>query len=219
MEQHHRGANDAIQFKRVNRRLLWTHQLNASIYQPTAQNGLLLFGASDGNFYGLQMTDGTKAWQTHVDAQNLIPISSPENSLLTSQVQVDIKLNNVLWSFAISQPYVNSQNPYCLGYNGTVCNLDLTTGSLRWAQPIEMNESVASQKFGLTTATLGLAQIGGNVYMTTSKWDWSNDLWVLNESTGEVLRTEHFDHYILPPMKSGDRVFVAGDTHLMSFFS
>ena len=198
--------------------LLWTSQINASIYQPTAQNGLVLFGASDGNFYGLQMKDGTKAWQTHVDAKNLIAISSPENLLLTSQVQVDVKLNNVLWSFAISQPYINkTQNQYCQGYNGTVCNLDLITGNLKWAQPIEMNESASSQKFGLIAPVLGLAQSGGNVYVTTSWSDWSNDLWTLNETTGKVLRTEHFEHYILPPIKLGDRVFVAGDLYLISF--
>ncbi len=200
--------------------LLWTSQINASIYQPTAQNGLVLFGASDGNFYGLRVNDGTKAWQTHVDPQNLIPVSSPENFLETSQVQVDDKLNNVLWSFAISQSYLNkSQNQNVQGYNGTVCNLDLTTGHLRWAQTIEMNESASSQKFSLTTPALGLAQSGGNVYVTTSKRDWSNDLWTLNEATGKVLRTEHFEHYILPPIKSGDRVLVAGDLYLMSLFS
>jgi outer membrane protein assembly factor BamB len=198
--------------------LLWTSQINASIYQPTAQNGLVLFGASDGNFYGLRMKDGTKAWQTHVDTQNLIPTSSPENLLLTSQIQVDGKLNNVIWSFAVSQPYVNkTQNQHCQGYNGTVCNLDLLTGSLRWAKPIEMNESATTDKFGLIAPVLGLAQAGGNVYVTTSKWDWSNDLWTLNETTGTVLRTEHFEHYIVPPVKLGDRVFVAGDLYLMSF--
>ncbi len=51
---------------------LWSFDAGASIFQPTVYNGLLLFGASDGNFYALHMTNGTVAWKTHVDTQNIM---------------------------------------------------------------------------------------------------------------------------------------------------
>jgi hypothetical protein len=80
------------------------------------------------------------------------------------------------------------------------------------------NRKSIKQKFFVTQA-LGLAQSGSRVYLTTSQWDWSNDLWTLDEVSGKVLGTEHFDHYILPPTISGDRIFIAADLYLMSFSS
>ncbi|HLC01281.1 MAG TPA: PQQ-binding-like beta-propeller repeat protein, partial [Candidatus Bathyarchaeia archaeon] len=61
---------------------LWSYDVRAEIYQPTFTYGdLLFFGASDGNFYALNLTNGTLEWKTRVDSQNLLGIVNPDNSL------------------------------------------------------------------------------------------------------------------------------------------
>lgn len=87
-----------------------------------------------------------------------------------------------------------------------------------WTEPIASNGSVSSDPPVVTYPSLGLAYLKSTVYLTASSWRWkSNDLWTLNESTGNVLGTKHFDHYVLPPIMSDNEVFVAADLYLIAY--
>ena len=70
--------------------------------QPTEVS--CYFGASDGNFYALNLADGSTVWKTQVDGQNLISTVNNDNITLTTYpVQVDAKNNQVYWSFGVTQ--------------------------------------------------------------------------------------------------------------------
>jgi outer membrane protein assembly factor BamB len=83
--------------------LLWSYNIGTSVYQPTAaSNDLLLFGGSDGNFYALHLANGTLAWKTHVDSQNITALANYDNPLKVFPIQIDPQNQRGLWGFAVT---------------------------------------------------------------------------------------------------------------------
>ena len=191
---------------------LWSFDVGYLMYQPTICKDLVLFGAYDGNFYGVNLSNGDMEWKTHVTNQNgreLIESELPYYPLapVASQARVDQQGNRVFWSFAFIQSWGGIDE-----YTGVACSLDITNGLVVWTNPIEKNMPISSDSAGLRFTSLGLALLDNDVFLTAG-----SDLWILSESTGNVAKTLHFDHYVLPPIVGENMVFVVADLWLFAY--
>ena len=183
---------------------LWRNNIGASIYQPTTNNGVLLFVASDGNFYALNLTDGNIAWKTRVDSQNLISTVNNENITLTAY-PIQVQNNQLYWSFGVTQQLGTSSANKHDHYVGTICSLDLANGKMLWTRQIKDSGDF----FGFSP---GLVVNKDAVFLNEN-----NALWVFNASNGNVSKNQTFDHYVLPPTSSGNIVYVASDLQLTAY--
>jgi outer membrane protein assembly factor BamB len=198
------NINQILSFNATSGDQLWSRDTGASIYRPTNNNGMLLFGASDGNFYALNLSNGNTAWKTRVDDQNLISTVNNDNITLTTY-PIQIQNNQVFWSFGVTQQLgTNSGNTHDQSVE-TLCSLDLVSGKLLWTRQIED----PSGGYGFSP---GLVVNRDAVYLTEN-----NVLWVLGASNGNLARAQHFDHYVLAPVTVGNEVFVASDLQLTAY--
>lgn len=180
-------------------------QLAGLAYQPIVHGDLLLFGASDGNFYALNMDNGTIAWKTHVDSQNLLSLVNSDNYFRAFPIQVDSQNQRVFWSFAVTEQLGTTSENKHDRYTGTVCSLDLATGEVRWTRQIEDSGTFYDTPVGLVVNK-------DSVFLTINY-----ALWILNVPKGNMLNTEHFDHYVLSPVASDSKVFLAADLYLRAY--
>ncbi len=167
---------------------LWSMDVGAAIYSPTVYNNLLLFSASDGYVYAVNFANGTVAWKTNVDTQNLFSV--PDNYASPS-LYVDTQNQRLFWSFGAKQ--VESGN-----YTGTLCSLDLAHGNVIWTRQIP-------------TSSNGLVVNNDKIFLT------GGGLWIFNASTGDLVQSQQFDHYVLPPIVLGNRTFVVADLWLFAY--
>ena len=192
------NGNQTFSLNQTSGEPLWSYNITALTYQPTIYNNLLLFGASDGNFYAVNLTNGTLAWKTKVDSQNLFSQVIPNNPIVSSPVIIDSQNQMLFWSFGFG---VDSQRQF----NETVCGLDLASGNVVWTRQIQDNTPIYGQ-------TISLVQNEGTVFVTEK-----NTLWSLNASTGKLIQKEHFVYYVLPPIILGNETFVAADYKLIAY--
>jgi outer membrane protein assembly factor BamB len=198
------NSNQILSFNDTTGDQLWSINLNASTYHPTASKGTLFFGASDGNFYALNLSDGAIQWKTKVDNQNLIPTINNDNITLTTY-PIQIQNSQVYWSFgATHQLGTNSENKHDT-YAGTVCSLNLATGSVVWSRQMEDSGQLYSPPVGLVVNK-------DTLYLTENM-----RLWVFNALSGALVKNSQFDHYVLPPVTSDDKVIVASDLELTAY--
>lgn len=183
---------------------LWSINIGASIYQPTANNSVLYFGASDGNFYALNLSNGTVMWKTRVDSQNLMSTVNGDNITLTTY-PIQVQNNQAYWSFGVTQQLGTSSANKHDQYIGTVCSLDLASGKLAWTRQIE--DSGVFYGF-----LAGLVVNKDAVYLNEN-----NALWVFGASNGNLARNQHYDHYVLTPVEANGEVFVASDLELTAY--
>lgn len=185
---------------------LWSYDVGASIYQPTANyNGLLLFGASDGNFYALHLANGTLAWKTRVDRQNLLALVNSDNVLRVFPIQVDPQNQRLFWSFGVTEQLGTTSENKHDRYTGTICSLNLATGDSIWTKQIEDSDVFYDTPIGLVVSK-------DTIFLTANY-----GLWIFSGLTGNVVSTQHFDHYILPPVASDNMVLVAADLYLRAY--
>jgi outer membrane protein assembly factor BamB len=190
---------------------IWHFDVNSKMYQPREYNGLVLFGAYDGNFYALHLSDGSIAWKAKVTTQNgqeSLPGQDANYPLapVVSLVQINQQNNKAFWAFTFTQNGWGGTDQYV----GMICSLDLTSGHVLWVTSIAQNVSISSSG-GQPVTELGLALINDKVFLTSG-----SDLLVLGQSTGIIEETQHFDHYVLGPVVGDMQVFVAGDLSLFS---
>jgi outer membrane protein assembly factor BamB len=176
---------------------LWSLNLGSTIYNPAVYNNLLLFGASDGNFYALNLANGTIAWKTKVDTQNLFSFANSTNPAETSSIQIDSQNKQLFWNFEVQL------NGASGNYTATLCSLDIATGNIKWTETGDNGTF-----FGATTGFFNKDSIFliGN-----------NALYIFNESTGNLVQSLQFSHYILPPIAVGNETFVATDLWLTAY--
>ena len=177
---------------------LWGMNVAANIYNPTVYNNLLLFSASDGYFYALNLADGTIAWKTKVDTQNLFSFANSTMYLLSPNFQIDSKDQRLLWSFAVKQ----GDSPG--NYTATLCNLNLANGNMIWTKQIEEKWADAPRA--------GLAFNNDRIFLTGNR-----ALWIFNASTGDFVQSQQFDHYVLEPIVLDNKTFVVGDLKLAAY--
>lgn len=198
------NSNQILSFNSTSGDHLWSRDIGASVYQPTTNGDILYFGASNGNFYALNLKDGTIAWKTRVDSQNLMSTVNNDNITLTTY-PIQVQNNQVYWSFGVTQQLGTSSADKHDRYLGTVCSLDLANGNLAWSKQIE--DSGVFYGF-----SAGLAVNRDAVFLNEN-----NALWVFGASNGNLASNQQFDHYVLPPTASGNAVFVASDLQLTAY--
>jgi outer membrane protein assembly factor BamB len=187
------SGNQIIGFNAASGRSLWSEDIGASIYSPTVYHDAIFFGASNGNFYALDLQNGTIIAKTKVDIHNLLSLDSGDNVLTVFPMQVDPQNQRIYWSFG-----VNQQNQF----KATIVSLNLATYKVEWTREIQDSTiSLGSQS--------SLAVNKGTLFLTEN-----NALWVFGASNGNLDKTQHFDHYVLAPVASSDEVFVASDLQL-----
>lgn len=193
-------------------KIIWQFDVESKMYQPTEYDGLVLFGAYDGNFYALRLSDGTLAWKTKVTDQNSVESkpSGLENYPLTpavSLVQINEENNKAFWAFTFAQNGWGGTDQY----SGVICSLDLASGHISWKTQISQDTSISSSG-NIPSAQLGLKLLIEKVFLTSG-----SDLLVIDQSTGSLEGTQHFEHYVLSPVAGKEQVFVAGDLDLFAF--
>jgi len=174
---------------------LWSINVGASIYSPIAYQGSLLFGASDGNFYRLDLKSGTISCTTKVNNQLLSTVNQ-DNPLTILPIQIDSDNQRIYWEFGVTEQDQFKADVVCL---------DLDTCNLAWTKTIEDSHLTPESPQGLAVSK-------DSVFLTEN-----TALWVFSASNGNLARNQQFTHYILPPVKSGDTVFVAADMQLTAY--
>lgn len=200
------NSNQILSLNGTSGDQLWSLNIGASIYQPTINGDFIYFGASNGNFYALNLTDGTIAWKTKVDSQNIMSTVNNDNITLTTYpIQVDAQNQRLYWSFGVTKQLgTNSGNKHDT-YTGTVCSLNLATGNVVWTKQMADSGVFYSPPVGMVVNK-------DTLYLTEN-----TALWVFGASNGNLARTQHFDHYVLPPVVSDNEVFVASDLQLTAY--
>jgi outer membrane protein assembly factor BamB len=214
--------NETFSLNQTSGELLWSFNVNGLPYQsafysgglqqlaglayhPIVYGDLLLFGASDGSFYALNMDNGTLAWKNHVDSQNLLSLVNSDNYFTAFPIQVDAQNQRVFWSFAVTEQLGTTSENKHDRYTGTICSLDLATGNTLWSRQIEDSGAFYDTSFGLV--------VNDDTVFLTENYA----LWLFGASTGNVVSTEHFDHYVLPPAALDGAAFVAADLYLRAY--
>jgi len=181
---------------------LWSIDVNATIYNPTVYNNLLFFAATNGYIYAVKLADGTVAWKTKVDTQNLFAFNSAYDSTLqTSPIRIDSQNQRLFWSLVVKQSSPSSN------YTGILCSLDLSKGNVNWIKHLE-NEGA---NFG---GDVGLAFNNDTDKLFLTK---NSGLWIFNASSSDLIQSQQFNHYVLPPIALGNQTFVTADLWLSAY--
>ncbi|HLC01263.1 MAG TPA: hypothetical protein VJL33_08115, partial [Candidatus Bathyarchaeia archaeon] len=130
---------------------------------------------------------------------------NPDNSLKVFPIQVDPQNARVFYSFTVTEPLGTTSADKHDRLTGIVYSLDLATGDIIWMRQIEDSGVFYDTPVGLVVNK-------DTVFLTENY-----ALWIFSASTGNVLSNQHFDHYILPPVVSDDKVFVAADLYLRAY--
>jgi len=193
---------------------LWNYDVGASVFQPTSINGLLLFGSTKGYFYALNITDGSLVWRTKVDTQNLLlnydyDSAGGDNPLRASPVILDSQNQKAYWGFILTQfaSFLDDDDPD--ESQGDLACLDINTGDIIWTEQFQSNSSVAQDAL---PDLVGLANLKNTLFFTAN-----NHLWIFNKQTGNLTDDIIFDHYILPPVKTDDKVCIAADLFIFVY--
>jgi outer membrane protein assembly factor BamB len=184
---------------------LWSADVGATIYQSTTANGLLFFGASDGNFYAIRLADGSLAWKTSVDDEHLLSIVNSNNLLTVYPIQIDPENNRIDYALAVTQQLGTSSETKHDQYTGFLSSLDMATGNKVWTTKFEATDVFYETPVGLVV-NKDTAFLSSNTY-----------LWTFTASTGNTLGVQRFDHYVLPPVMSEGKVFLAADLHVTAY--
>jgi outer membrane protein assembly factor BamB len=197
--------------------ILWNYNVGSSIYPPIVSAGLLLFAGSNGNFYALYMTNGTLAWKTPVDPQNYMTKYNSDQ-LIVSSVKVDNQTQEMFWGFMVVKSELTAQYG-SEQYVGTLSGMSATDGQITWSRQVSYSGYISPYLTSYPNATLGLAVGNHTLYLTASSnpnyITPGGNLWRIDESTGTILGTAHFDHYVLPPVETDNNVAIAADLEML----
>jgi outer membrane protein assembly factor BamB len=189
--------------------ILWSYDVGASVFQPTATStGLLLFEASDGNVYGLHLSDGALAWKTPVDGQNIIVLSDSDSPLKGLQIQIDPQNQMAIGGFAVTTQLGAFVENGSDEYTGFLYSLDIENGSIIWTTQFSADGDVSNGR-----ASFDFALTEKNIYLASS----FSDFWIFSKSRGKLIESQHFDHYVSLPVVIENRVFVVADLWLIAY--
>jgi outer membrane protein assembly factor BamB len=179
---------------------IWSYDVGSPIFKPVIYGDQLLFAAQNGNFYALNLSNGTLSWKTRL--ANSIPSDAG-----VSSIAIDEEKQEVYWAYGVTQQ--NSTGNY-VTYEGTLYRLNLVNGQNLIKSDIR--GTAAAPFFTKNNPTIGLALLRNTAYLTAQ-----TDLWRFNKMTLSVLSTEHFDHTLLQPIAAYDRVYVTADLYAVAY--
>jgi outer membrane protein assembly factor BamB len=199
------NGNSILSLNSASGDTVWSIDIGATIYQSTAANGLLLFGASDGNFYAIRLVDGSLAWKIPVDDEHLLAIVNSNNLLTVYPIQIDSQSSRIFYGFAITQQLGTSSETKHDQYTGYLSSIDMSTGNRTWATKFETTGVFYDNPVGLIVNK-------ETVFLTSN-----NFMWTFATYSGKIAEVLRYDHYVLPPVMSEGKVFVAADLHVTAY--
>jgi outer membrane protein assembly factor BamB len=187
---------------------VWSYDVESPIFKPSIVGDKLLFAAWDGNFYALNLSNGTLAWKTP-----LIDTIPSEASVSTATV--DTENQEVYWACVMDNPKGVIGN---FPYEGTVYRMDLVTGLNLTKTQFQGNATnpLVSEYNSQGNPFVGLALLKNTAYLTVQ-----NDLWFFNKTDLAAIKTEHFDysydHNMLQPIEAYGHVYVSGGRYAIAY--
>jgi outer membrane protein assembly factor BamB len=179
---------------------------NPFVFGPIIYEDLFLFAKADGYIYAVNLADGTTAWKTKVDTQNLFSFNSSfNNTVQPSSIQIDARNQRLFWSLNVKESAPASN------YTGLLCSLSLSNGSVKWLKLLE-NENASFVGFAFGGINLAFNSETDKIFLTKN-----NGLWIFDASTSDLIQRQQFDHYILPPIAFGNETYVVGDLWLSAY--
>ncbi len=186
---------------------LWSYNVGATICKTTEYNGLLLFGASDDSFYALHLDNGTLAWKSSVNSQNITSLVNDDNPLEGLPIIIDQQNQRIIGLFAVStQTKIDEMHVEDHHY-GILCSLDLKTGNVIWTEYFSGKGDISNEYL-----VFDYASTKDHIYLTAI-----NDLLIFSTKTGNLIESQHFEHQISPPVAENGKVFVAADLWLLAY--
>ena len=159
----------------------WGWQTGGPIHTlPVIAEHMVAFGSSDGRAYVVMKNERTSLFRVRTGGAigeglggygtRALLIPSADNNLYA----IDILTSNNLWTFSsggpIEQaPLVAGEEIYCINQAGYLTQLDPATGNVRWST---LTQGARIEAVGAT-----------KIYLRS----WSNDLYVIDRATGQVL--------------------------------
>lgn len=136
--------------------LLWQFDVGSAVFQPTVSDGLVLFGAGDGNFYAINAKDGSARWKYESSFQVARYAAAAAPRVFGNTVLVGFEFGQVsalslldgklIWAAPVSgivgslvvgnnDLYVTS-GTYVLGNNAgtSLYKINIDNGSIQWKQ-------------------------------------------------------------------------------------
>jgi len=176
------------------------------VYGSTVYNDLFLFAKADGYLYAVNLVNGNIAWKTKVDIHNLFSYNSAfGNQVQSSSIQIDAQNQRLFWYLNVAETGPSNN------YTGTLCNLNLSNGNVNWIKYLE-NENGGFGNFMWYTVSLAYNNETNKIFLTKN-----NGLWIFDAQTGDLVQSQQFENYVLPPVFQGNEVFVAADLCLFAY--
>jgi len=207
MRDRSEGQTTVFSLDETSGDILWSYNVDAHVFQPIAYSGLLVFGASDDSFYALHLVNGTLAWKSTVDSQNITGLVNPDNPLEGFPLQIDSENQKIIGCFAVTTQTVINETKVEDEYWGILCSLDLETGNVNWTKHFT-GEGDISNKYWIYDYAL----TENNIYLTTI-----NDFRIFSKTTGNIIESQHFEHNLTSPVAEDGKVFVTADLWLIGY--
>jgi outer membrane protein assembly factor BamB len=191
-------------------RTLWDFEMGFAVYEPVVYGGLLVFGASDGYLYALDLDDGSLAWKIMVDVDgwiggNNLPAEAKSLSAPSaSSIMVDDETGLGVWGFTVTQRQVDGVNGDNL-YVGRFCTVDLSNGDI-------VGTTVVQNSSTLDDNEVVLAPGESALFLRTGM-----DLWTLDRATFNPTQIQHLETPIVGPVSSDGRVYIISNLHLSAY--
>jgi hypothetical protein len=178
---------------------------NPFVFGPIVYNNLFLFAKGDGYLYAVNLEDGTVAWKTKVDTQNLFSNNGfYNNGAQPTSIQIDSGSQRLFWGLNVAESGPSSN------YTGVLCSLNLSNGNVEWIKNLE-SENAAYGSFMYGTK-LAFNNETNKLFLIKN-----NGLWMFSASTGDLVQSQQFDHYVFPPIVLGNETFVVADLWLFAY--
>ncbi len=187
--------------------LLWSYDVNAEVFQPTACNDLLFFGATDGSFFALNLVDGTLAWNSQVDSQNITTLVSSDDPLEGLSIQIDYENQKIVGGFAVTTHRSVNGTQMDDEYWGIICSLDIETGNITWSKHFNGEGDISNDIYAYASALTE-----NNIYLTAVY-----DFRIFSKTTGNIIESQNFEHALSSPVAENGKVFVAADLWLNAY--
>ena len=167
----------------------------------------LFFFAADKNYYALNLDNGTLAWKTTVNSQEITSLVNDDNPLEGLPVLIDQQKQTMVGVVAVTTQNIIDENRVEDQNNGILCNLDLRTGNVIWTEHFSGKGDISNE-----CLVFDYAATKNYIYLTDI-----NELLIFSKTTGNLIETQHFEHQITAPVMENEKVFVAADLFLFAY--
>ncbi len=189
---------------------LWDFDPGSPVYEPVVYGGLLVFGASDGYLYALDLADGSLAWKTQVDidgwieGNNLPAEAKSLSDPSASSIVVDGQTGLGVWGFLVTQRQVEGINGDNL-YVGVFCSFDLSNGNISRTTIVQNSCTLNDNDVVLAPSQSALLLRAGL------------DLWTIDRATFNPTQIQHLENPIVGPVSSDGKVYIASNRYLSAY--